>query len=124
MRVEATVDVGAAPQGVAVAHGLVWVSVQRRAARGPAARPTRRAASRACWSSDDPETTDPALDLDLQRHGATCALLYNYPDRPFPEGARLQPEVARGQPSISPDGLTYTFRIREGSASRRRRTSP
>ena len=41
-------------------------------------------------------------------------MLYNYPDRPYPEGARLQPEVARGQPSISPDRLTYTFRIRRG----------
>ena len=26
---------------------------------------------------------------------ATCALLYNYPDRPFPAGAQLRPEVAK-----------------------------
>ena len=45
---------------------------------------------------------------------ATCALLYNYPDRPFPEGARLQPEVATGPPSVSDDGRTYTFTLRPG----------
>ena len=113
MRVESTVEVGAAPQGVTVAHGLVWVSVQRRA---PAAAPPTDAPggiARLVVTGDN-ETTDPALEVDLQRTGATCAMLYNYPDRPFPEGATLQPEVASGQPSISPDGLTYTFRIREG----------
>ncbi len=113
MRVESTIDVGAAPQGVAVAHGLVWVSVQRRAPAGPPPTDAPGGVARLVVS-DRPETTDPALDFNLQRAGATCALLYNYPDRPFPDGARLQPEVARRQPSISSDGLRYTFRIREG----------
>ena len=44
----------------------------------------------------------------------TCALLLNYPDRPFPAGAQLVPEVARGMPTVSDDGRTYTFRIRSG----------
>ena len=113
MRVESTVEVGAAPQGVAIGHGLVWVSVQRRSPAGPPPSNAPGGLARLVVSSEH-ETTDPALDLDLQRSGATCALLYNYPDRPFPDGARLQPEVARGQPSVSADGLTYTFRIREG----------
>jgi YVTN family beta-propeller protein len=113
MRVESTVEVGAAPQGVAIGHGLVWVSVQRRSPAGPPPSNAPGGLARLVVSSEH-ETTDPALDLDLQRSGATCALLYNYPDRPYPDGARLQPEVARGQPSVSPDGLTYTFRIREG----------
>jgi len=113
MRVESTVEVGAAPQDVTVAHGLVWVSVQRRAPAGPPPTDAPGGVARLVVSST-PETTDPALEYDLQRSGATCALLYNYPDRPFPDGARLQPEVARGQPSISPDGLRYTFRLREG----------
>ena len=112
-RVEETVKVGEAPQGVAVAHGLVWVSVQHRA---PAEPPPAKApgGSRASWSRTRSATTDPALDLDLRRHFATCALLYNYADRPFPEGAVLRPEVARGPPSVSSDGLTYTFSIRPG----------
>jgi peptide/nickel transport system substrate-binding protein len=45
---------------------------------------------------------------------ATGAGLYNYPDRPFPEGIRLVPEVAAGEPLVSEDGRTYRFRIRPG----------
>jgi peptide/nickel transport system substrate-binding protein len=112
-RVEATVEVGEAPQGVTVAHGLVWVSVQRRAPAEPPPTDAPGGVAR-LMVADDPDTTDPALDLDLQRHYATCLLLYNYPDRPFPEGAELGPEAADGQPSISSDRRTYTFRIRPG----------
>src|SRR6185503_10247563 len=112
-RVAETVEVGEAPQGIAVAHGLVWVSVQRRA---PAAPPPTNAPGGVArlLTAAVPDTTDPALDLDLQRNFATCAMLFNYPDRPFPEGAQLQPEVARDWPSVSADGLTYTFEIRSG----------
>ncbi len=56
---------------------------------------------------DDPGTTDPQIavtNYDLHRLGATCALLYNYPDRPFPVGAHLQPEAATGPPEISDGG--------------------
>jgi YVTN family beta-propeller protein len=112
-RVEETVEVGEAPQGVAVAHGLVWVSVQHRAPAGPPPTKAPGGVARILVATDV-DTTDPALDLDIQRHFATCALLYNYADRPFPEGAVLQPEVARGPPSVSADGLTYTFSIRPG----------
>ena len=111
--VEATVEVGEAPQGVTVAHGLVWVSVQARAAP-PAAPVTSEDDAARVLIQSDPGPTDPALGLDSQRAFATCALLYNYPDRPFPEGARLQPEVAAGEPSVSNDGTVYTFRLRSG----------
>ena len=112
-RVEETLEVGEAPQQLTVAHGVVWVSVQRRPPADPPPTDAPGGVARLLVSSD-PGPTDPAFDLDLQRQAATCALLYSYPDRPFPEGARLRPEVARGQPSISPDGRTYTFRIRPG----------
>jgi peptide/nickel transport system substrate-binding protein len=110
-RVEATVQVGEAPQRITVAYGLVWASVQHSA---PAAPPPSDASGGVARLLADADPTDPALEVNLQLHGATCALLYNYPDEPFPEGANLRPEVARGQPSISPDRLTYTFRIRPG----------
>jgi ABC-type transport system substrate-binding protein len=37
-------------------------------------------------------------------------LEYSYLDRPY----RVQPMLAAGMPEVSEDGLTYTFRIREG----------
>lgn len=44
----------------------------------------------------------------------TCARLMAYPDKPPPEGFRLQPEVAADFPAVSRDGTTYTFRLRSG----------
>jgi YVTN family beta-propeller protein len=111
--VEATIEIGEAPQGITVANGLVWVSVQQRAA--PKGYRTKALGGVArLLVSGDPGPTDPALDSDFQRLSATCALLYNYPDSPYPEGAELRPEVAEGQPSVSADGRTYEFRVRQG----------
>jgi peptide/nickel transport system substrate-binding protein len=63
----------------------------------------------------DPGSTDPALfPVDNQIGFATCALLYNYPDRPFPAGSRLRPEVAAGPPLISDGGRTYGISLRSG----------
>jgi ABC-type transport system substrate-binding protein len=44
----------------------------------------------------------------------TCARLMSYPDKAPPAGFRLQPEVAADFPSISRDGKTFTFRLRNG----------
>jgi peptide/nickel transport system substrate-binding protein len=44
----------------------------------------------------------------------TCARLMAYPDEPPPEGFRLVPEVAAAFPRISPNGKTYTFKLRSG----------
>jgi ABC-type oligopeptide transport system substrate-binding subunit len=43
---------------------------------------------------------------------ATCSMLMNYPHAPAPRGSRLVPEVARGFPRISRNGLVYTFRLK------------
>ena len=43
---------------------------------------------------------------------ATSAMLLNYPHAPAPRGSRLVPEVARGFPRISRNGLTYTFSLK------------
>ena len=43
---------------------------------------------------------------------ATCAKLYNYPDKPAPQGAIPVPEVATSFPEVSRDGRTQTIRLR------------
>ena len=66
--------------------------------------------------SVDIDYVDPALAYYVPTWAieyATCAKLVNYPDRPAPEGGRLQPEVARAMPTVSPDGKTYTFEVRD-----------
>jgi YVTN family beta-propeller protein len=118
-RVEATVEVGEAPQGVTVDHGLVWVSVQPSAAAPEApSSASGKDVARVLSTADAPPPVDPvqvstADTADLVGF-ATCALLYNYRDRPFPDGSRPRPEVAAGKPRVSADGTTYRFRIRPG----------
>src|SRR5919109_1448265 len=43
---------------------------------------------------------------------ATCSMLLNYPHAAAPRGSRLVPEVARGFPRISRNGLLYTFTLK------------
>jgi ABC-type oligopeptide transport system substrate-binding subunit len=43
---------------------------------------------------------------------ATCAKLYNYPDKPAPAGVIAIPEVATGLPTVSKDGKTQTIRLK------------
>ena len=60
---------------------------------------------------------DPPLAYNpfvFQAEQATCASLLRYPDAAPPEGFRLEPELATAMPTVSPDGRTYTFRIRNG----------
>jgi peptide/nickel transport system substrate-binding protein len=52
-------------------------------------------------------TTGALLDL-------ACARLFNYPDKPPPDGFRIVPEVSAGYPHVSRDGKTYTFTLRSG----------
>jgi peptide/nickel transport system substrate-binding protein len=66
--------------------------------------------------SVDIDYVDPALSYYVPTWAimyATCAKLVNYPDRPAPEGGLLRPEVARSMPTISADGRTYTFELRD-----------
>ena len=112
--VEATIDVGEAPQGIAIAEDQVWVSVQAQTPPPEAPAEAPEDAVARVLAPKDSGSSDPALEFDPQRWGTTCALLYNYPDQPFPVGAQLQPEVAAGPPSVSADGTTYTFTVRPG----------
>ena len=59
--------------------------------------------------------TDPlhaANSRDVQY--ATCALLFNHPDQPFPAGAQLQPEIAAAMPTVTDGGRTHRIRVRSG----------
>jgi peptide/nickel transport system substrate-binding protein len=66
-------------------------------------------------SDTNVEFIDPALNYDFigwRLATMTCARLLSYPDKSGTAGARLVPEVARGMPTVSNNGLTYTFRVR------------
>lgn len=63
----------------------------------------------------DVDSVDPALAYVYDSFGmiewATCAKLYNYPDKPPPQGVIAIPEVARGFPKVSDDGKTQTIKL-------------
>ena len=68
-------------------------------------------------SESDVQYLDPQLDYEFFGWTllfATCANLMSYPDKGGAAGGRLVPEVARGFPTVSKNGKTYTFRIRKG----------
>jgi ABC-type oligopeptide transport system substrate-binding subunit len=63
----------------------------------------------------DVDSLDPAIGYDPRSwmiEYATCAKLYNYPDKPAPAGAVAVPEVATGFPRVSADGKTQTIELR------------
>jgi ABC-type transport system substrate-binding protein len=68
------------------------------------------------WQLDtDIDYVDPALAyyvISWQLERATCARLVNYPDAAGDAGRRLEAEIAQGMPTVSADGLTYTFTLR------------
>jgi ABC-type oligopeptide transport system substrate-binding subunit len=82
----------------------------------PAQSGSERAGGTFKYSLDtDIDYVDPALayyTLSWEIEYATNALLLNYPDAAAPRGSRLVPDAAAAMPTISRDGKTYTFRIR------------
>src|SRR5205814_10263955 len=113
-KVRAAIPIGGSPQALTVADGRVWVTVDARPVASGAT--TRSGTLRIDWPTG-PGSLDPALANDeqsLQLLQGTCAKLLNYPDRPQPAGSRPEPEVAQSLPARSPDGTTYTFKIRPG----------
>jgi YVTN family beta-propeller protein len=115
-RVAHTLRIGNSPATLAAIAGRLWVSIQAPAASvaAPLAAPTGGVARVAF--KDDPGPPDPALALykNWQIPNATCAKLYNYPDVSGAAGSRIIPEVARGMPAISRNGLSQTITIRHG----------
>ena len=71
------------------------------------------------WFIDtDPATAaapgTPNQPWEQQLQYATCEPLLGYPDAPAPAGWQLVPEAAVAWPAVSPDGRTFTFKIRPG----------
>jgi len=62
----------------------------------------------------DPGTMDTGIGTDPDLEFATCAKLFNLPDKPAPQGARVIPEVAASFPVVSRDGKTQTIELRRG----------
>ncbi len=63
----------------------------------------------------DVDSVDPAIAYgpqSLMLEYATCAELYNYPDKPAPQGAIVAPEVATGFPKVSADGKVQTIKLK------------
>ena len=60
---------------------------------------------------------DPALayyQISWQIEYSTCLKLLNYPDKTGAAGSGIVPDAATAMPSVSSDGLTYTFTVKSG----------
>ncbi len=63
----------------------------------------------------DVDSVDPALayfPLSWMLEYATCAELYNYPDKRAPQGTIVLPELATAFPKVSKDGKTQTIQLK------------
>ena len=110
-----TYEVGHRPTGLAIADGRVWVSLALSAADALGHIRGERVVTAAVIGNPI-GTTDPGAGgtpemLLLQQ--ATGARLMNYRVTAN-GGAEIIPEVAAGLPSVSADGLVYTYRVRAG----------
>ena len=64
------------------------------------------------YSTLDPASANFAQTWQVEY--ATCSQLLSYSDDPAPAGSHLVPDAATALPTVSADGLTYTFAIRSG----------
>ena len=108
------VDIDAIPVGVVATGGRLWTATLPLP---PPARPAGKGGELRVAISGDDVGNDPATSFSpdvAQLRYATCAGLMGYPDAAGERGRRLVPEVAAAPPAVSPDGRTYTFRVRPG----------
>jgi len=104
---------GAQPTTAAYHGGLVWTAA--------ASAPTPLSAIKG-EELHVSTPTDTAIDPDpmggngnvRQLMYSTCANLLYYPDSAGQRGTQLRPEIAATMPTVSPDGRTYTLRVRPG----------
>ncbi len=101
------------PSAAAYGNGIVWTgTVPEPPPLPPVGGPELRLSLAGNYLTLDPALSHSTHDEQLET--ATCANLLAYPDANGPAGRRLRPEVAAAMPQVSPDGRTYTFRIRRG----------
>ena len=106
-------------QSVAAGAGVVLVQLNQGRTYEDKIDALQGSVARLLVQSYQLEELDPALQaspLGFQVEYATCASLLRYPDEEGTVGAQLRPEVAAGMPTMSEDGITYTFTIRSGYA--------
>ncbi len=104
---------GAKPSAAAYGNGIVWTgAVPEPPPLPPAGGPELRLSLAGNYLTLDPALSHSTHDEQLET--ATCANLLAYPDKNGPAGKQPRPEVAAAMPHVSPDGRTYTFRIRNG----------
>ena len=111
----ATIAIGGSPQSVVIANGRAWVTDDAPAISP--GQPGSDGGTLRVLSTYDVDYMDPALAyaaLSEQLVYATCDGLEGYPDSAGAAGSQLVPEVAQSRPTVSADGLTYTFTIRPG----------
>lgn len=107
--------------GVVMLVAAIFASTASSASK-PAAKPTSKHALRGGTlrvnaSNNDFEFTDPGLAYDTLSWSmlyTTQMLLVNFPEKNGQAGSVLYPEAATSFPTISKNGLTYTFHIRPG----------
>ena len=104
---------GARPTLAAYHDGLVWTAAAAPPTPLPPLKGEELRVSTPTDTAVDPDPMGANLSA-RQLLYATCSNLLFYPDSPGLAGTRLEPEIAAAMPTISPDGRTYTFRIRAG----------
>jgi len=96
---------------------LVFTAFAGAASTKHAAAGKKGGTMRLNMSATDVDFSDPSLaygTISWQIEYATALKLYNYPDKPKPEGGKIQPEGAAGFPVVSADGKTYTITVKSG----------
>ncbi len=90
---------------------LLFASSAAAPARGASPATTLRISLFAGIENLDPGRAYYTVDWQLLNQ--VCVKLLTYPDRPAPDAFTLQPEVAQAMPTVSADGKTYTFKVRD-----------
>jgi ABC-type transport system substrate-binding protein len=94
---------------------VVLLTSAAPASPGASERSVAGGTLRVAMPGTDVDTIDPALINHAGESAlldAACGTLVDYPAKPPPEGSRLRPELAEGEPAVSRDGRTYTFVVR------------
>ena len=103
----------ARPTTAAYHDGLVWTAAAPAPTPLPAIKGEELRVSTPTDTAIDPDPMGGKGSV-RQLMYVTCANLLFYPDSAGPQGTQLRPEIAAAMPTLSPDGRTYTFRIRPG----------